>query len=177
MTTRRAASFGNERHRQLQCAGDVGVIGFHPGLGRAGDLNVFIVGSPFRGSIAAEHHDAGVILPIVVAMFFDFRIHIIGHRAALFFWDADRLIQQIDDRQLLAGAHHLNFSQGENDQQHHQRSQRQNKPAPNGPQRLQRANAKPPQRRQHQQQQQPARRIESNVEACGKFEVRKSMFE
>ena len=66
------------------------------------ELNVEVDGRHFDFGIAAEHDDAGPVALLVLALLADRRVDVADHRRAAGFGNAQRLIEQVDDREPVA---------------------------------------------------------------------------
>jgi hypothetical protein len=101
-----------------------------------------------------------VVALFVLALLADRGVDIANHRSAAGLRDAQRLVEQVDDRQPVARALVLHFGKRGDDQQYDERAKRQRHHPPPAAQAAQAAEAEPPHRRQQPQQQQIPRTVE-----------------
>ena len=141
-----------EFHRR----GQVGVFGIEHAFDLRGQLHVVVERRDFDGGVAAEDDHAHAIA--VLAMLPDLGVDVFDHRLAALDGNAERLIQQINHRQPVAGSDDLNFGQGEDQTQEHEAADNQDHHPPHTSQAGQLAIAVPPNHRyQRQKQQIPGR--------------------
>jgi len=76
-------------------------------------------GGDFDFGVAAEDDDGEAVAARTVAMLLDRVADIFDHLAALRGGDAERLIEEIDDREAFAAALVLDVGEGEDDERHH----------------------------------------------------------
>jgi hypothetical protein len=152
---------GKRRLGELDRGGQVGVVLAERAFDFRRHLHVVVERRDLDGRLAPEDDHAHLVrLP---AMRLDLRINVADHGPAGSLGDAQRLVEQINDRQPVAGAHHLDFGQRQHQQREHEAPQRQDHQPPQRAQKPQDAETPPPQHRQQGQQQQPPGRGESDL--------------
>ena len=141
--------FGKGGLGQLHGGGDVRGLRVEQAFDRVAHLQVVVEGREFDGGLAAEDDHPGAVL--VAAMGVDFVLDVLDHRLALCFRDAQRLVQQVDDRQMVVAPHDLQVGRRHRQQRDHERAEQQGQPAPHAAQPGQAAIAVPPEHRQQQE--------------------------
>ncbi len=105
----------------------------------------------FHLRVAAEDDHGEAIAVRVVAVLVDRRPHVVEHRLALVGGNAERLVEQVDDREPLAAALVLSVGQGEHQQGEDERPQGERQRAAPPAETCQAAVSEHPQRRDQRQ--------------------------
>ena len=141
---------------KLHGRGNVGVFGIEYAFDLGGHLHVVVVGRDFDGRVPAEH-DRPRAVP-VLAVFADLGIDVLDHRLAALHGNAQRLIEEKNRSQPVAGLDDLNFGQGKDQSQEHEAAENQNHHPPHAAQARHLAITVPPKHRyQRQKRQIPGR--------------------
>ena len=123
--------------------------GSNEAFDRIAHLQVVVEGRELDGGVAAEDDHAGAVL--VAAMGVDFVADVLDHRRAFPLRDAQRLVQQVEDRQMIVAAHDLQIGRRHDQEHDDERAEQQGDPTPHAAQPRQAAIAIPPEHRQYQE--------------------------
>ena len=136
---------GKRRGRQLHGRFQVGRFGIDEAFDPLGQLERLVQRGQLHRRVAAEDDYAHAVAPLPV--FLDGPIHRPNHPPPLLLRDAKRLVQQVDDRHLVAVADQLRLAQSQHQQGEHPAAQQQRQPSPHRSQRAQVPQPIPPQQR------------------------------
>ena len=141
--------FGKGGLGQFHGGGDVRRLRVEEAFDRIAHLQVVVEGRQLDRGVAAEDDHARAVL--VAAMGVDFVADVLDHRRAFLLRDAQRLVQQVEHREMVVAPHDLHVGRRHDQQHDHQRAEQQGQPAPHAAQAGQAAIAVPPEHRQEQE--------------------------